>query len=181
LTGVVQVTESDSCWSIDVQIPQSIQPLFVAAGWQSNRRVPVNPNVPVGHPAHDILSELGGLHVGQRGPGIECATSDVKFDFCDGDSETVDIWSRLLEARLVGVAELDKGYGWLLVDASGRCFGADLVSDNFYFYGATFDEAVERLLAGRRARPVIRPDQDQVYLYGENFTRGHPALFDFRR
>jgi hypothetical protein len=28
---------------------------------------------------------------------------------------------------------------------------------------------------GRKARPILRPDQSQVDLYGATFTRGHPA------
>jgi hypothetical protein len=39
---------------------------------------------------------------------------------------------------------------------------------------------VERLLLGRKVRPMLRPDQHQVELYGETFTRGHPAIFEYQ-
>jgi hypothetical protein len=36
---------------------------------------------------------------------------------------------------------------------------------------------MEGLLLGRRARPMLRPDQETVDLYGETFTANHPSVY----
>jgi hypothetical protein len=163
-----------------MDIPSSVRPLFLAAGWQSGRRMRVDGRVPELHLAHSILQEVGGLHVGRSEPsGIECARSDLEFCFCEADHKILSTWGELLRSRLVEVAEVHNRHGWLIVDEAGRCFGASQIHDAFYFEGQTFGEAVERLLLGRKVRPMLRPDQHQVELYGETFTRGHPAIFEY--
>jgi len=151
--------------------------MLVTAGWRPGRQIDVDVRVPPLHPAHRILKELGGLHVGRCGPGIECTTSDLKFGFCEPDEEIGPVWSELLGSELVTIAEVHHQHGWLLVDAAARCFGASQIHDAFYYEGPDFGVALERLLIGRRARPMLRPDQDQVELYGETFSRGHAAIF----
>jgi SUKH-3 immunity protein of toxin-antitoxin system len=164
-----------------MDIPVSVRPLFVAAGWQPERRVRVDGRVPKLHPAYDILQEAGGLRVGRSElGGIECARSDLAFCFCEVHHDILSTWSELLRSRLVGVAEVHNRHGWLLLEEAGRCFGASQIHDAFYFEGQTFGEAMERSLLGRKARPMLRPDQYQVDLYGATFARGHPAIFDYR-
>lgn len=68
-----------------MNIPVSVRPLFVAAGWQSGRRVCVDVRVPHLHPAHGLLQEVGGLGVGCSGTGLECARSDLAFGCCEAD------------------------------------------------------------------------------------------------
>ena len=119
---------------------------------------------------------MGGLHVGQAGCGIECASSDLIFQFCDVAPEIVSTWSELLGSKLIEIAEVHNRHGLLLMDEAGRCFGASLMHDAFYFEGQNFDEALTRLLLGRRSRPMLKPDQQQVDLYGETFVRG-PATW----
>jgi hypothetical protein len=51
---------------------------------------------------------------------------------------------------------------WLFADEAGRCFGASQAHDAFYFEWYIFGEAVGRLLLGRKARPMLRPDQERV-------------------
>jgi hypothetical protein len=161
-----------------MDIPPSVRALFVAAGWESGRRVGVDARVPKVHPAHNVLEELGGLHVGRSGAGIECAASDLIFYFCETYQDIVSTWSGLLRSTLIGVAEVCNRHGLLFVDEAGRCFGASQIHDAFYFEGQTFGDAVERLLLGRKSRPMLRPDQHEVDLYGETFARGHPAIFE---
>ena len=55
-----------------VELPESIRPLFLAAGWQPGRRVAVSPAVPTDHPAAAILATFGGLTV-SRPAGAERA------------------------------------------------------------------------------------------------------------
>lgn len=164
-----------------MDIPAGVRPLFVAAGWKSGRRIRVDGRVPQLHPAYGVLQEVGGLHVGRSEVGgIECARSDLEFGFCEADRGILSTWSELLRSRLIEVAEVHNRHGWLIVDEAGRCFGASIIHDAFYFEGQTFGEAAERLLLGRKARPMLRPDQNQVDLYRVTFPRGHPAIFDYR-
>jgi hypothetical protein len=114
---------------------------------------------------------MGGLHVGQAGHGIECASSDLIFQFCNVAPDIVSTWSELLGSNLIEIAEVHNRHGLLLMDEAGRCFGASLIHDAFYFEGHNFGDALKRLLLGRKARPMLRPDQHQVDLYGETFAR----------
>jgi len=160
-------------------ITPDVRSLFVLAGWQSGRCMGVSARIPRLHPARNILEEMGGLHIGRCGPGIECATSDLAFHPCEADQEIIATWSELLGSKLIEVAEVHHCHGWLFVDESERCFGASQIHDAFYYEGRNFGEAVERILLGRKARPMLRPNQHQVDLYGETFTRGHPAIFEY--
>jgi hypothetical protein len=38
---------------------------------------------------------------------------------------------------------------------------------------------MERLLLGRRSQPMLRPDQQSVVMYGEEFTADHPGVYRF--
>jgi len=161
------------------ELPASIRRSFLAAGWCPGRRVVVGPAVPTEHPACAILAEFDGLRVGQSGCGEECAKSDVMFRPFWPDS-SIRAWEELLVTQLIGVADVCHRHGELYVDHHGRLFGASVVHDAFYFHGASFGEAMERLLLGRRSQPMLRPDQDNVTLYGEEFTADHATIYRYR-
>jgi hypothetical protein len=161
-----------------MEIPPVVRSQFLVPGWRFPRCVRVDPRVPSEHPAHEILAELGGLHIGKIGPGIECATSHLRFAFCDADEDYGLCWSGLLASKLIAFAETGNGHGWLFVDEGGRVFGGSQAHDAFYFEGDNFAVAAERLLLGRRARPMLKPDQEEIYIYGEKYTRGHPEVFE---
>lgn len=166
---------------IMLEPPASVMPLFVAAGWMPGRRVAVAPVVPRDHPAFDVLRQVGGLRVGTVGVGWECARSDIEFKQPDDEVlHEASAWAELLGTTLIGVAEVHNHHAALLIDSIGRCFGLSYIHDAFYFEGHVFGEAVERLLLGRPARPMLRPDQSSIMLYGEEFPRGHPAIFRYR-
>lgn len=151
------------------------------AGWFPARWVATL--APKDHPAEPILAALSGLRVGQTGPGESCARSDIAFFLLDPEPDDDDLheWSRLLGTVLVGLGEVHNGHGELWIASDGRCFGRSLVHRAFYFEGHDFAEAIEGLLLGRRARPMLRPDQESVTLYGDRYTRDHPDLYDFTR
>jgi hypothetical protein len=136
--------------------------------------------VPSDHPAFDVLAELGGLTVGKCGAGIECATSDLAFEWSDFADDTVTWWGQRLRTHLIKVAEYHHVHGELYVDSAERCFSASLVDDNFSFIGDTFGEGVERLLLGKRSRPMLRPNQKSVIFYGEEYRRGDPRIYPWR-
>ena len=94
--------------------------------------------------------------------------------------DSIHVWEELLATQLVGVAEVHHGHEELYVDHHGRLFGASLIHDAFYLHGASFGEAMESLLFGRRAQPMLRPDQDRVMLYGDECTADHPAIYRYR-
>jgi len=163
----------------DNTLPNSVEQLFVLAGWSPGRRIVVPEQVPAHHLAHQVLAEFGGLNVGQTGSGVECATSDVAFQQVLGDDLFVRSWSELLQSRLVGVAEVHNAHGELYIDAVGRWFVASLMSDSICFTGSSFQEAMERLLLGRRCRPMLRPGQYKTSMYGETFEAGDPRVYRY--
>jgi hypothetical protein len=141
--------------------PGSVRSQFTDAGWHPGRWVAISPSIPEGHAAAVVLTQFSGLTVGGCGRGEECATSDLAFQFLapEADDTVLQRWGELLGTRLVGVASVHHAHGELYVDASGRYFGRSCVHDAFYFEGASFSEAMERLLLGRRSQPMLRPDQ----------------------
>jgi hypothetical protein len=93
------------------------------------------------------------------------------------EAPEIKLWSELLGSQLIYVATVHNDHEKLYVDALGRYFGLSLIHDTFYFHGASFGGAMEGLLLGRRARPMLRPDQETVDLYGETFTANHPSVY----
>jgi hypothetical protein len=162
-----------------IELPASIRHSFLASGWAPGRRIAVSSAVAADHPAHAILAEFGGLMVGESGCGEECAKMDVMFQALWPDS-SIRVWEELLVTQLIGVADVCQKHEELYVDHHGRLFGASVVHDAFYFRGASFGGAMEGLLLGRRAQPLLKPDQDRVMLYGEEFTADHPSIYRYR-
>ncbi|WP_315836214.1 SUKH-3 domain-containing protein [Bradyrhizobium prioriisuperbiae] len=152
-----------------IEVPASARPLFVAAGWRPGRRTAAAPDVRHDHPAAAVLAELGGLLVGH-----------LTFQPLPPDDLIFDVWEKLLSTQLVGVAETRHGYAGLYMDSSGRCFGHTIVDDGFYFEGASFGEAIEGLLLGRRSRPMLRPEQSTVWCYGEEIRADDPRVYRYR-
>jgi hypothetical protein len=163
------------------EIPSSIRPLFLAAGWHRHpgRRVAVPPTVPAQHPGAAVLAEFGGLAIGQSGAGEECATSDVAFQLLGSDASIIRAWNKLLRTELVGVANIQNAHAELYLDTRWRFFWASCIDDGFCFEGASFSEAMERLLLGRRHRPMLRPDQHEVTMYGEVITTDDPRIYKY--
>jgi hypothetical protein len=165
-----------------VDIPLDLRFRFVAAGWYPGRAVRVPLWVPTKHPAGDILAAFGGLTLSPGGRvGEECAKSDLSFKDLRPYSADAEVWCRLLGTRLVGVADVDSGHGELYVAEDGRCFGLSCIHDAFYFEGVTLMEAVRRAMHGRRARPLLRPDQPSVDLYGIQFNATSPEVYRYRQ
>jgi hypothetical protein len=112
--------------------------------------------------------------------GTECATHVLCFGFNGEDQEDYAPANRAFGRTLIQVAEIGQGDALLLIDEAGRCvvfmigYGGTLA-----FAGHDFSEAIDRLLLGRRLRPMLWPGEDAVYLYGEKFTRGQPDIFAY--
>ncbi|MCE9637841.1 MAG: SUKH-3 domain-containing protein [Planctomycetes bacterium] len=136
--------------------PTRVRAMFERAGWAPGRRVAVSDEVPRGHPAHAILASFSGLSVGECGPGEECARSDMVFRDLLEDASTVRTWETVLKTRLVSVASVHRGHGEMYVASDGQCYGASRNDGAFYFEGASFSEAVERRVFGRRSPMLSR-------------------------
>ena len=165
-------------------LPSDVFPLFQKAGWYPGRAVALPDRLveqlPETHPAFHILSEFGGLKVGQVGSGEQCATSDVAFGWVGEGDEHITTWNGLLNTILVGIAEVHHAHGELYMDMAGRCFGLSLMHDAFYFEGESIGEAMQRLLFGKRARPMLRPDQESITLYGVDYDINSPELYSYK-
>jgi len=162
---------------VNEHLSPSVLRLLKAAGWRANRKVAVSPSVPANHPAWQALSSFGGLHIYPDGDaGIECATSDIDFNSPAATPELAE-WAQLLRSTLVPVAGVHRSHGLLCIASDGTCFGSSYIHDAFYFEGDRLDVAIERMLLGKRARPMLRPDQSQVTLYGQTFARGDQGVF----
>jgi SUKH-3 immunity protein len=175
--------------AISIEVPESVRPLFLAAGWHPGRRVPVPSTVPIGHPVAMILAEFGGLIVGKGGAGVECAAGEACFHHYDPYADYIDevdpfdrienMWGTLLGFELICVAAVNGQEGAVYIDSIGRTFGATH-EESFYFWGATFGEGIERLLLGRRARPMFLPDTHRAMVYGEWIDADHPSVYRYR-
>ncbi|NNE84415.1 MAG: hypothetical protein HKN28_10645 [Alphaproteobacteria bacterium] len=161
------------------ELPASVRTLFKTAGWHPGRNTTVSTKILTTHPAAIVLAEFGGLKVGEAGDGEECAKDDVNFHEIWPVNSIIPIWSKLLSKELIGITEVHNGHCEMYIDDTGRCFGLSLIHDAFYFEGDSFSEAIENMLLGRRSRPMLRPDQKSVGLYGETFTAEHAAVYRY--
>ncbi|MEM8882790.1 MAG: SUKH-3 domain-containing protein [Planctomycetota bacterium] len=171
---------------MELVIPENVRSLLERAGWSPDRRVELSADclnaVEGGHPAGPILESLTGVSIESGGAGIECATSDVAFQWLGGNPhEKVQTWAGLLGTQLVGVAEVHHAHGELYVAADGRCFGMSMIHDAFWLEGESFGEAVDRLARGLRSRPMLRPEQTSVRMWGVEFDRASPELYRWDR
>ena len=166
---------------IAIDIPESVLPLFRAAGWP-NTEQEVPQVTPLHHPATAILREFHGLTVGKCVAGEECATGDIAFgndiDY-EQDNQILE-WQKLLSTELVNIAEFCHAHGALFIDTSGACYGMSLVHDAFWFLGASFGTAAECILLGRKGQPMLRPSQTSITLFGERIEENHPSVHKYK-
>jgi hypothetical protein len=159
-----------------VTLQHSIRGLFQAAGWAPGRQIPVSSSVPREHPAWDVLSEFQHLHVGSTGAGEECARGDVQFDLRAVSDPLAEAWQIELGTTLICIGEVHHGHSDLFISEEGRIFSSSIVHPAFMMDGRTFEEALERILLGRRPWPMLLPDQSFVTLFGEDIYAGDPRV-----
>jgi hypothetical protein len=131
-----------------IELPESLSPLFLAAGWPRISTVPLPHYAPPEH-----LEQLAGVQVGICGAGEECATSDVAFGTFEHlhGSEGLLEWQQRLSSTLVSIAEIHHGHGALLMDEMGCCYVMSLIHDGLWIEGLDFVQAMENLIFGRKA------------------------------
>jgi len=177
--GIKEAPTAMSAACSSTELPMTIRPLFLAAGWYLGREVPVPTSIAAEHTAAIVMSEFGGLRVGKSGPGKDCAASDVHFSEAYPEELITDVWGLLLNTELVKVGDVCSAHAALYIDAQGRYFEAGPVHD-LAFAGASFGEAMEKLLLGHRLRPMLSPDQLTVMMYGEEIPADHPSVYRYR-
>ena len=166
--------------------------LLQAQGWTPQREVAIPALVrsaldqqpgPACHPAVAALQNLAGLHIGQVGKGVECASSDIEFDWLEAHftgEDTDDAllsWEQRLHTRLIAVAEVHHSHGQLLMAGDGRCFSWSFVGMSFE--GENLQQALEHLLLGIRSRPMLEPGQSSTQLYGTLYKAGDPEIYRY--
>jgi hypothetical protein len=145
-----------------IELPVALKPLFIEAGWTPRLEAESKPN---DHPATQLLAQFSGLSVGTSGDGVECATSLVLFRASDEQTDTQ--------------VKVDDGHAELYIDSDGRFFGRSHIHEAFFLVGESFATAMKALLLGYRCRPMLRPGQKLVTLYGNDFDRDSPALYRY--
>ncbi|VWB24048.1 hypothetical protein BLA6860_00976 [Burkholderia lata] len=161
-----------------IEIPGTVRPLFVAAGWRGNADGRVSSHDGE-HPGDAILRVFDGLVVGTDRAdrrGETCARMGISFHAPARKDHQIAAWEQALGTTMVGVAEDDLGYVEFYVDAVGRVFATNCVVDGVYLCGFTFGEAVERTLCGRVATPLVLDDRATIAYYGADLTSDDPRV-----
>lgn len=162
-----------------VHLDDTVQKWFLECGWTCQHSAKVPDTIPVLHPAHEILRTFGGIKLLEN----DCDDDDPyeKFEFRlipDPDS-AIQAWSRRLRSQLVGIANEDGCHAELYVDGTGRCFSNSLVHGAFAFAGDSLGDTLLGVLNHRRYRPLLRPWQNEISMYGEWIVRGDPRVYDY--
>ncbi|QDU96751.1 SUKH-3 domain-containing protein [Lignipirellula cremea] len=136
-------------------LPESVRPLFLAAGWFPGRRAWFTRTAGLRRLASysrgaALVREFGGLHVGLSGPGRERPASDVQFyrwptaacrdAVADQESPGADLFP-------LGLAH--RGHMEFFVDAQGRLLVDSIPDGRLLTAGETFEDGIECLLLGR--------------------------------
>jgi hypothetical protein len=126
-----------------------VESILRRGGWFEGRRVdlaaydrlPVKPHAK----AREVLTEFGGLRVGEHGPGIDFVRTSVDFV-----PPTVFEFDALKQAAGSSVYWIARAYGSdddLWIDEDG---GVYAIHQDLLRIALSFDAALESLLLGRR-------------------------------
>ncbi|HEV3415621.1 MAG TPA: SUKH-3 domain-containing protein [Pirellulales bacterium] len=130
---------------------QRVLELLHLAGWFDGREVSVDPFIVPGltafAEAQRVLSEFGGIHVGECGSGINRATSDIEFDPKLGAHLARELRESeaALHTKLFPLGEVHRGHGYLIIDEHGRTY---VLTDELSCLADTFSQSLEMLLRG---------------------------------
>jgi hypothetical protein len=72
-------------------------------------------------------------------------------------------WEAALGTQMIGIAEQDGGHAELYLSERGQVIGCSIVHPACYLIGRTVREAFEAIGSGRRAQPMLLPDEDKLH------------------
>lgn len=154
-------------------VPSDLQSEFGRSGWGPGRQVAVDPRIPIDHPAHLVLAELGGLRLMRFYGDYEVC--EVDFQYVPDKSGLTARWEAALGTELIGMAEHHNANGELLIASTGHVFGNSVVHYAFWHVGSTFHEAMRNLMAGKLGRPMLLGHETSVH-FGREYTRDDPEV-----
>jgi hypothetical protein len=132
---------------------QYIEKLFTDAGWHKGRKVNVKKRVLNSFKsayinAVAVISEFGGLNVGEVGAGRELSASDICFrsEAFDFGSEIHNYWENL-NTSLFAFASAHHDHILLLVEDNNDFYIFTDPDEQLYKVGS-FDETIKRVLLG---------------------------------
>jgi hypothetical protein len=137
-------------------IPASCVGLFRDAGWMPGRNFTCRSEdvnySPAAQAGIQLLAEFGGLSVGKCGPGQEYATSDIQFATSDAsiDFNLLMGVEQLAGENLYPIGSVHRVLGELFINACGLVYMYGIPDGSLYLVGESFEDALERLLLGRR-------------------------------
>ena len=132
----------------------------------------------------DRLKRYAGLTVGACGSGVEVSKSDIEFRIPDTDNpeefnEKV-FWEKAMNTKLISIAHVHHQHGELFIAENGFCFGRSYIHDAMWLEGETFSITMKTLLAGYRVKPMLRPDQAVVSVYGVEYNNESAGVFEWK-
>jgi hypothetical protein len=110
-------------------VPDSMRKAFEAAGWTEGRQIDVVSSVPLHHPAHAVLAELGGLTLTDPSPNI-CS---IEFRHVNEGVSDLMAWTAALGTDMVSIAEADDGHATLYLTGRGQVIGCSNVHPAFFW------------------------------------------------
>lgn len=131
---------------------ESILKHFREAGYQKNPIDSAINDKPHSAPerVNEIISEFGGLRVGQTGAGCEQAASNIHFYSeanLTNDSLLVEAWNSKI-GKLSAFATAHNDHIIIFVSDIGNYYAFTDPDECLYMVGSTFGEAMERILLG---------------------------------
>lgn len=135
---------------------------LLAAGWHEGRCVSTKEYENLGcelfPTARQVLQEFAGLHIGNCGPGRECATSDVNIDplLATHLAEELRGYGRRLGTQLYALGDFQHSHGYILIDEFGKSY---LLNDEMIPFAQSFADALEKLICGLLPDPQDGPGE----------------------
>lgn len=89
----------------------------------------------------------------------------------EGASDLI-AWATALQTDFVSIAQEDDGHATLYLSGRGQVIGCSNVHPACFLVGRTIGEALNAIGSGKRAQPMLLPEESEVTLYGVIFREG---------
>jgi hypothetical protein len=131
---------------------QPVLKMLLESGWSEGRRVSIS-SIPLPDEfslfakAEQVLTEFGGLKIGESGRGVNRSASDVEIRPLAGTGLAQELkkYEPLIDASLYPIGYVENRHCTLLIDNLGRVY---LINGWLIRRARDFDRALEYLLLG---------------------------------